>query len=328
MTASLSMRNSPSISEKTRERVKDAADKLGYRPDPEIARLMGRLRSSRVEPRSVVIALLDIQGKRKDHPYNKRLREGIERQLDLLGYGYSYFRLRDYKGDISKILRVVHERGIVGSILLPSDQPVSFPETVKWDGLSIVAATTSVQFPRFHRVGPNQVFNAMSVVEEMQRRGYKKIGAILSESLEQRQKHRYSLALTWYGYRDQILILPDDVSAEDEISIIKKWIRDHPVDVLFVQDVDKVMRALKAGKFGIGAEQVGLVSLGAVEEAKVACLDELPEFIGESAVNLLAGMMYNNESGVPQIPHTTVVDGVFRESETIRPQTNVEISKR
>jgi LacI family transcriptional regulator len=43
MTVSLALRNSPKVSKATRLKVRRMADKLGYRPDPEIARLMTRL---------------------------------------------------------------------------------------------------------------------------------------------------------------------------------------------------------------------------------------------------------------------------------------------
>ncbi|MDQ8201203.1 LacI family DNA-binding transcriptional regulator [Pelagicoccus enzymogenes] len=318
MTVSLAMRNSPSISVATREKVREAAERVGYRPDPEVARLMGKLRSSRVASRSVVIALIDLQTADLQHSYNQRLREGVETHLDRLGYGCTCFKLRDYSDDVSKIVRVIRERGIIGCILLPSDQPKKFSPKVNWDGISVVAATTSVLYPRFHRVGPNQVFNSMSVVEEMQRRGYKNIGAIFSESLERRQRHRYSIALAWYGHRERILLLPDGIDDAEESKLIKDWVATHRVDVLFVQNASMVMSALQARKFGSGARQVGLVSLGTLEDPKVSCLDELPEFVGESAVSLLVGMMFNSETGVPATPRSTVVDGVFREGGTVR----------
>lgn len=318
MTVSLAMRNSPSISLATREKVREAAERVGYRPDPEVARLMGKLRSSRVASRSVVIALIDLQTSDLQHSYNLRLKEGVEKHLDRLGYGCACFKLRDYRDDVSKIVRVIRERGIIGCILLPSDRPITFSSKVNWDGISVVAATTSVLSPRFHRVGPNQVFNSMRVVEEMQLRGYTNIGAIFSESLERRQRHRYSIALAWYGHRDRILLLPDGIDDAQEAKMIRDWVATHRVDVLFVQNASMVMRALQARKFGSGARQVGLVSLGTVEDSKVSSLDELPEFVGESAVSLLVGMMFNSETGVPATPRSTVVDGVFREGKTVR----------
>lgn len=321
MTASLSLRDSPVISSPTRARVRGIAEKLGYRPDPEIARLMGRLRASRVIKRSVVIAALDLRGDGEGahHPYVVRLRRGIERQLDLLGFGIAHFRLRDYGGDAAAMMRVIRHRGITGCILLPSNRPVELSATLKWDGISVVAATTSVLTPRFHRVVPNQVFNTMTLIADMARRGYSKIGAILSESLEQRTAHAHSLALTWHGHRGRILLLPDESTPAENEKRIAAWLRRHQVDVIFAQDAEIVAHALRSAKPGRGDHQVGLVSLSTIGDSGIAYQDEQPEYIGESAVSLLAGMMHNNETGIPEHPRVTTVDGVFCDAPTVRP---------
>ncbi len=320
MTASLSLRDSPIISAPTRARVRGIAEKLGYRPDPEIARLMGRLRASRVIKRSVVIAVLDLQGTDApvDHPYVLRLRQGIEQHLDMLGFGIALLRLRDYHGDADRMMRVIRSRGITGCILLPSNGPVMLDPAIAWEGISVVAATTSVLAPRFHRVVPNQLYNSMMLIEDMHLRGYQKIGAILSESLEQRTTHNYSLALTWHGHRSRILILPDQSSPEEDERRIATWLQRHQVDVIFAQNADIVARAIRSARLKPGRDEVGLVSLSTIGDQGIAFQDEQPEYIGETAVSLLAGMMHNNETGIPAHPRVTTVDGVFCEAPTVR----------
>lgn len=319
MTVSLSLRDSPRISPETRARVRETAEKLGYRPDPEIARLMGQLRSSRMVRNSVAIALIDVRAGAAppDHAYVVALRKGVLSRAEALGYGTAMFRLHDYGRDAERMLRVVRNRGITGVILLPGNEPISFPPSVKWDGLSVVAATTSVLFPRFHKVVPNQLFNAMTIVEDILRRGYKRIGAILSQSLEQRSGHQYSLALNWHGHGKHILLLPDAETPEQHAARIAQWMQRRDFDVVFAQDINLVRAAMRRCK-PVPRRQLGLVSLSTIDDPSVAYQDELPGYIGESAVSLLAGMMHNNETGVPLHARSTVVDGVFHEGPTIR----------
>src|SRR5690606_37988036 len=126
---------------------------------------------------------------------------GVTRRAEALGFGVCVFRLIDYRRNLRAMLRVVRSRGITGVILLPSNQPpTSLEGGAAWDGLSVVAATTSVRAPRFHQVVPNQLFNMMSLIERIQQSGYSRIGAILTETLEERTAHQYSLALTWHGH--------------------------------------------------------------------------------------------------------------------------------
>lgn len=320
MTVSLSLRDSPTISAQTRARVRAVAEKMGYRPDPEIARLMGRLRPSRVARQSVVIAMLDLQSDQveEDHPYIAKLRRGIEKQVDHLGYGSTLLRLRDYGGSAAKLMRVIRNRGIVGCILLPSNEPVRLDGRIKWDGIAVVAATSSVLAPRFHGVAPNQIHNSMALVEDMYLRGYKRIGLILTESLEMRTAHHYSLSLTWHGHRNRILILPDNASPEEDEQRIARWLDEHEVDVIFAQNAQIVSRAIRYTSQGEGG--VGLISLSTINQPGIAYQDERPEYIGESAVSLLAGMMHNNENGIPIYPRVTTVDGIFREDTSVAPR--------
>src|SRR5580692_4026836 len=45
MTVSKALRNSPKIARRTRERILKIAGRVGYRPDPELTKLMNHLRS-------------------------------------------------------------------------------------------------------------------------------------------------------------------------------------------------------------------------------------------------------------------------------------------
>src|SRR4051794_30241649 len=60
MTVSLALRDSPKISASTRERIHGLARALGYRPDPELSRLMKHLRTSRTARGRTGLALVDL----------------------------------------------------------------------------------------------------------------------------------------------------------------------------------------------------------------------------------------------------------------------------
>ena len=228
MTASLAMRQSPKISAATGARVRAIADRLGYRPDPEISRLMGRLRLSRQRRGTETIALIDFRREApvRLHPYDSSILEGITARADALGFGITVFRFLDYECSLKKLLRVVRHRGISAAILLPSNQAqVVFDPEESWEGLSVVSATTAVLTPRFHQVVPNQLYNMMTMIERMHERGCRRIGAVLNETLDRRTKHHYSLALTWHGHRDRILLLPGATTVSDHVPRVSAWLR-------------------------------------------------------------------------------------------------------
>src|SRR4051812_23519562 len=59
MTVSLALRNSPRVSQQTRTRIRRIADRLGYRADPQIAAMMGYLRTRRTTKDQPVLALIN-----------------------------------------------------------------------------------------------------------------------------------------------------------------------------------------------------------------------------------------------------------------------------
>lgn len=314
MTVSLALHNSPKISAETRRRVRSAAEKLGYRPDPELARLMNRLRTSRVSQSGTVIALFDLRHDHAgpEHSYNLTLRRGIETQAHRLGFGLGDFRLRDYAMDVRRILRVVRQRGIPGAILLPAEKPLEFPRTVSWDGISVVSATTSVLHPRFHRVAPNQLHNFLALLDAMQSSGYQRIGLVISEHFDTRSAHYYTLVMAARGHAERILIVPLPTSAPENDARTEAWLDHHRPDLIVAQDPEPIARLLATRKQAPGDRRPKLVSLSTRTDDRFPYQDELPEYIGASAVDLLAGMMANHETGVPRHPRVTTIDGVFR----------------
>lgn len=312
MTASLAVRNSPRLSAETRQKVQSIALKIGYRPDPELSRLMLRLRLSRTTRNREVIATIDLRPVDHTtlHIYDVAVRKGIARKAGELGFGVSNFRLCDYADQPDKLLRVLRYRGISGVVILPVNRPtLNLGDPSIWSGLSVVSAATCVFNPRFHQVAPNIIFNVNKVIEIIQPRAKIRIATIIGEALALRTANHYSLALSWHGHGDGILILPTTREPAAEKARIRAWLEEKKPDVILAQDADLV--AEQVAKLRQKRSPV-LVSLSNRSDNSFAFLDQLPDLIGESAVSQLSGMMHNNETGVPRHPLVTTVSGVFR----------------
>lgn len=314
MTVSLALHNSPKISSATRRRVRAVADKLGYQPDPELSRLMNRLRSSRVGQRSTVIGLLDLRSRLHvpQHPYNLLLRQGIAARAKQLGFGLDEFLLQGYSSDVRSLLRVIRQRGITGVIMLPAEKPLTFPRSANWEGISIVSATTSVLYPRFHRVAPNQLHNLLTLLDTLAARGYQRIGLVISDDFEERSAHYHSLVFTARGHAERILILTAADSWEAHATRLRAWNALHQPDIIIAQNPEPIPKLLGGGLPTAMASVPPLISLSTRNDKLFPFQDELPHSIGASAVDLLAGMMANHETGIPQHPRVTTIDGVFR----------------
>lgn len=312
MTVSLALRNSPLLRSETAERVRAAADKLGYRPDPEISRLMTRLRPSRKAARCEAIALIDLWPRSEPNTgsYHFAVRRGMEERAARLGFAVDVLALRDYDWEISRLLRVIRSRGIAGVLLLPSAEQIELGKAKDWMGLSVISATTSVAGPRFHQVAPHHLKNIRLVLDEYQKAGYKRIGAIFNEALYQRTHETYALALAWHGHRERVLVLPDAIAPAAATAEVAEWLRLHEPEVILGGDA--MLELLGRPALARRVAKREIVALTNREGGAMAYLDQRPALIGECAVSLLSGMMHNHEVGVPAEPQVTMIPGVLR----------------
>ncbi|WP_269525557.1 LacI family DNA-binding transcriptional regulator [Coraliomargarita parva] len=114
-TVSLALRGHPRISEATIRRVREAAERLGYRPDPALASIAASRWQGRRSVSGVMLAFL--VDSRKDEEVELKLYErGIRRQADLLGYGVTTFYWDEFPS-AAAFWRVVQSRGIRGVLV-------------------------------------------------------------------------------------------------------------------------------------------------------------------------------------------------------------------
>ncbi|HWA26625.1 MAG TPA: LacI family DNA-binding transcriptional regulator [Lacunisphaera sp.] len=312
MTVSLSLRDNPKISHATRDRVKKLARELGYHPDPEISRLMKRLRISRTARGTTSLAILDFYPRLDfaELSYHRQIRQGILARAEELGFAVSQFQAAAYKFNLEHILKLVRNRGIDGLILFPSVvAPLTLNPAVDWRDLSVVSVTNSILSPRFHCVVPHQFANMMRLIEAMKEHGRHKIAAVIEESFDERTAHHFTAAMNWHGHGRRILIVPNAAPAAQRVELIARWIARHDADMVFAQSPEPVISALARLR---RRKTTAVAALGTPNNDEFSYLNEHPEVVGSAAVELLAGMMYYHETGIPQHPRMTMIDGELR----------------
>jgi DNA-binding LacI/PurR family transcriptional regulator len=312
MTVSLSLRDNPKISESTRERIKRIAKELGYQPDPEISRLMKRLRASRTTRGTTGLAIVDFYPSLNfaELYYHRRIREGIMQRTEELGFSVSRLKAAEYKFNLRNIINVVRNRGLEGLVLFPSVvAPLALDPAVDWEGLSVIAVTNSILSPRFHCVVPHQFANMMRLIDAMKAHGYRKVGAILEESFDERTAHHFTAAMNWHGHGQRILIVPASTTPAEKAALLTRWIAEHDPDMIFAQTPESVTSILSRQK---RRRRTAVAALGTPNADQFSYLDEHPEVVGSSSVDLLAGMIYYHETGIPEHPRTTMIDGELR----------------
>jgi len=313
MTVSLSLRGSPKISSVTRTRIQQIAREMGYQPDPEIARLMRHLRSSRTSQGKVGVAIVDFYPTVRftENSYNRRIREGAVRRATELGFSVTAFKGAECDFNLKRLLKIIRHRGLDGVVLLPSVAPIELDARETWAGLSVVATSASILFPRFHSVVPHQFANMMRLIDIMQSKGHRKICAIFDEFFDERTAHNFTAAVNWHHHDSRTLVLPASMSLSEKADTVAAWIARHEPDLVFAQASDAVSQALPKLKSRRGRAAFEVVGLGSPVSPSKSHLDERPELVGSGAVDLLAGMIYYHEHGIPEHPRTTMIDCEF-----------------
>lgn len=313
MTVSLALRNNPKISEATRQRVRKAADELGYRPDPEIARLMTRLHDRRQAGDAPPMAIVDLSPYRLPagtNNYCEHVRRGAIARAESLGFIATCFHQIDYEGDITRLLKVLHYRGIRGILLLPPLEPVELDPTLDWTPFSVMTASYAISPLQFHRVVPHQFIDMCGLIKMLKAKGYQRIGAVFEDNFEERIHYHFTAAITLLGFGDNIL----RIKSQKKIPTaeLAAWLEKRQPDALVSPFAVSLRDALPAACKSSGRPEI--FSLGPVEDPTMAFWNERPEEIGSDAVVLLAGMIQHNETGVPTSPRTSMIHGRFHEA--------------
>jgi DNA-binding LacI/PurR family transcriptional regulator len=308
-TVSMALRNHPLISAKTRQKVRRIAEKLGYRPDPEVAKLMHHLRlKHKPKFKSIIAAVTTIASEKNEPHYPQVLREGAERAATALGYGFTVFRVEASTLRNTSLQRVLRSRGVEGVLLLPMLEAVALNDLLNWDDFAIVAATYGVIAPDFHRVVPDQFGNTILMCKQLARLGCRRIGLITNARTDSVVDHRFTAAVMWQNTMGGTELVRPLIYDGDFRAGLRSWFNRQKPDAIIAgteSDVERITkhlgrRLLTNVKFAV-TDRPGPTPIGGV--------DQRPAEIGAAAVSQLHARIQSGEKGPPRVPNVTMIKG-------------------
>lgn len=305
---SLALRHSPRIPETTRRRILRAARELGYRPDPQIARLMHHLRARRTPAfQSTLCALTTIPAEH-ELPYLQAIVQSARRRAEALGYKLLVLRIDDAPERRPDLQRMLLSRGVEGLLLLPMRHARSYARMLDWSNFAVVAATNGVLAPEFHRVVPHQFNNMFTLCQEVSQRGYRRIGLVEPTQHDLTVNQAFSAVVlrhNFLGGTDPVLPL---IYEGDRPPGLRAWFeRERPDAIVAAGEADA--RAF-AQELGLGVPgPVGFAVGNRTQHSAFSGIEERPAEIGAAAIRLLATLLQHGEKGVPAVPTVTMVKG-------------------
>ncbi|UOQ91989.1 LacI family DNA-binding transcriptional regulator [Halobacillus shinanisalinarum] len=297
-TASLIVRNSPSISEPTREKVLASMEELGYVYDRVAANLRGQSSTT------VGLIITDIA-----NPFFNELLVGVHNRLEEDGYTVILGTTFDMENKQQKLISTMMEHRVGGIILCPvsDSSSINVEELQRWN-LPIVTAVREIEGLACDYVGINYAEGAQMAVEHLINKGHQRIafvGGNSESSAWQNRKKGYMLAHKKAEIEvDESLIVESSAERSGGVESIERVLEesDPPSAVFCFNDLVAfgVIEGLRRAGYQPGKD-VAVVGFDNVEESATLSYPSLTtisshaKVIGSKAADLLHQRINNNE---------------------------------
>ncbi|ACB76651.1 LacI family DNA-binding transcriptional regulator [Opitutus terrae] len=327
-TVSLALRNSPAIPEPTRRRIQSIAEQMGYSPDPALRALVAYRNGLAANRRTESIAYVTDSATRwgwRDLPAEEQYFAGAQRKAAACGYQLEHFWLGEPGMSAQRLSSVLFYRGITGLLLASQRCTRADALDFDWTRLSAVKIGWLPHTPVLHRVTNDCTGDLRLAIRQVLAAGYRRPGLVLPSAWDEADDQAWSVAFLTErarlaeSQRVPILFqepgianssesaLPDGC-AIDDVSV-SRWFDEFRPDVILGPAA--LLPVLQERRIHLG-KGVGFVGLFQQEPAAaIASVRQSSARVGEVAAELLIGQLQQNLRGLPEIPTTTLVQGVW-----------------
>jgi len=317
-TVSLALKNHPGIPAATRERVRAAAEKLGYAPDPMLMALTAYRTSRRPHAFRGLLAWLTNHG---EHSHFVKVHEGARMRARELGYELESVELRAEGMSPRRVEAILRAKNVRGLILCPQKTPTEITDFA-WEHFSAVMIGHSLLKPQFHTVVSMQYHAMLTVLKKARSRGYERIGLVLNPEQDTKADRLFlaGFLVEHFGPGGMRLLPPFFTvrGGVPEPAAFMAWWRKHRPDAIVTGNA-RLLEFL--GDRGLRAPAdlgVACVALPR-EQGDMAGVYESFTEVGRVAVDHVASMVSRGEKGVPVAPLRIGVEGQWHEGSSLRP---------
>jgi DNA-binding LacI/PurR family transcriptional regulator len=328
-TVSEALRNDPLLPAATRRRVEKKARELGYKPDPMLRSLQVYAKRSQQKRTITTVALLSMGSSVKSwrqHHLGEQCYRGIYQRLKELGYRMEEFCVGQLESEGKDLHRILETRGIRALVLSPSCL-VDKHQTLPWAKYAAVTVGYSLRKPSVHRAVHHYRFAVETAVQQLRKRGYRKMAFIYSPVDEERLRDGWTSGFRLEQGRalegEELLMVPTPFSADicrfhDELRVFVDWYEKEKPEVMLTTMENMQDMLEKHLKVKI-PQEVGLIQLAIdPQQTRYSGIDQRLDRVGAAAVDMLDSMLHQNEYGLPTVPKTVMLEGDWVDGETVR----------
>lgn len=331
-TISMALRNHPRLPESTTKKIKELADKMGYRPDPALGALVAYRRNASPKQQAAPLAYVtywDSEWGWKKTPTHRSFYEGAVQRATELGYKVDHFWLGQPGLSHDRINEILLNRGIRG-LIVASHMPGSDREpALEWNKFSAVKIDFVPTNLHVHTISNDQRAIVQLAFQKALDAGYRRIGFVLPDWYDSYVNHAWSAGFLTSQLKapeqDRIplkLFKTEPGKPGVPVSEFEQWRHKHQPEVIisyseFVKSAFETLQICTPEDFAyidICPESKAGEHAGVFNN----CLR-----VGELAVEILAGQLQQNQIGLPDYPTVTKVEGTWIEGTSL-PQKSLE----
>lgn len=323
-TVSRVLTGHPRVSPETKEKIKQIAEKLQYRPDPALGVLCSYRNARRKEGvlREFPIAIVTDFVEPMRGPYLKTLIQRIRAHAAHLGYAISTIKATDYPHP-SSVARVLKSRGIRGIICLAINRGV-FAEEFPWHDFSVVLHGQPKFRPACNLVREDRFDRTAQAVRRAWELGYRRPAFAMVAEQEQISRYFDLSAGAYYSEVARLtgspnLIEPHRIHPAEDSAVLRAWIEKNRPDVIIGEN-QGVLNHLEQAGYKIPQDMGFAAILRVPERADVAGFNlDCPQQ-ARALVEQLDLLIRQNILGFPSLANSTLIKMAFEDGETLPPR--------
>lgn len=322
MSVSCAIRNRPGVGDETRARILECARQLNYQPDSRVNSWLATVRGAK-KKELLPIAWLNIDCAHDiwlEQRYLAPYFQGATRRCEELGYRLEPLSIENEMTS-KRIGQILYHRNIQGVIVAPPHHRHIISARLNWQHFAAISFEKALVVPQLYQVAQDSYYNLMLALKMLRRFGYRRIGLLLDLQSNRRSYHACQAGYQYF----QANIPPEDrvpifISKEAGLpKELRSWIRKNRIDAVVGRN-DQLVEGVKSFGYGV-PEEIGVVHLSLDGDCEDwAGIWSRKDEIGATTVDLLVGLMQNNQFGLPKLARETLIRGYWHPGNTLLPR--------
>ncbi|WP_081722006.1 LacI family DNA-binding transcriptional regulator [Geminisphaera colitermitum] len=339
-TVSMALRGHPKLPEATRVRIRELAERMGYRPNPLVQALMstraargrgkgGGRAAMTAEGFVAELAFVSRQAKPAEWERERGLSaygqmfRGAREQAARRGYRLSYWWREEPGMTGVRFAQILEARNIHGVLIAPhsgAGNRIDMP----WERFSVMEVGYNLIEPDFHRVVHDYFHGMRLALARVREAGARRVALVLPWRMDEKVHHLWRAAFVdgqrLWPVRERIapwVVSDEDAREGRSVEVFARWFERCRPEIIVAPTPRFVEPVAKAAGLRV-PDDVGFVNLSCHErEGRYSGIFQDWSRMGATAVDMLIGMMHRGERGVPEQAHSTLVSGLWVPGRTL-----------